>query len=101
MWSTFDNSYVRIVKITRSEGLIKNPVETEISTIKADVQPYNGGLAQKEYGLTEECQKRMYYKNNPAVTEGNSCYVDDVLYDIIYVEEWETGTVAVLKRVTP
>lgn len=75
---------------------------TVVGTAKADMQPYNGGLAQKEYGLSAECQKRLYTEPCPDITEGAgiafSAEDTQPEYDVIYAEHWEAYTMAILKR---
>lgn len=58
-FSRFYNTDVKLLKITETGAYSKTRTVTELCEVKADVQPYNGGLAAKEYGLEAECQKRV------------------------------------------
>ena len=98
MFDEFYNIDVKIFKVETSNnysGEAKDIIE--LCTIKADVQPYGGGLARKEYGLEVNCQLRMYCKNHTDVKEGNYVQIDGKNYSIVYVAPWEMGREAILK----
>lgn len=100
MTSIFERFYttsVRLFTVTEDDysGMAE---KTVLSEIMADVQPYNGGLANKEYGLEIECQKRMFCGNHKDVMEGNHAEVNGEMYRIIYVQAWELGRTAILKH---
>lgn len=66
---------------------------------KADFQPYNGGLAQREYGYDGEVTARIYTESsNGVISAGKIAVIDGVRYDVIYTEAWDMGDVALLKR---
>lgn len=73
-----------------------------IGSVGADIQPYNGGLAQKEYGLSVECQKRMYTDLCQDIMEGVGISLSEDAkapeYEVIYAEHWEDYTMAILKK---
>ena len=96
----FYNKDVKIISIKESGAYTKTPqAVTELCSFKADIQPYNGGLAAKDYGLEVECQKRMYCDFNDNLTEGNYAEAGRQRYKIIYVENWDSGAVAILQAV--
>ncbi len=65
---------------------------------KADVQPYSGGRAREQYGLDIECQMRMFCDMSDDVKVGNRVEYDGDIYDITYVQKWDSGLVAMLER---
>ena len=69
-----------------------------LSEIKADVQPYSGGRAREQYGLDIECQMRMFCDMSDDVKVGNRVEYDGDIYDITYVQKWDSGLVAMLER---
>ncbi len=95
----FYNTDVKILSIKETGAYTKTQTVTELCSIKADVQPYNGGLAAKEYGLEIECQKRMFCERNGYLTEGNYAEIGGQRYRIIYVEDWDSGATALLQAV--
>ena len=96
----FYNKDVKIISIKESGAYTKTPqAVTELCSFKADIQPYNGGLAAKDYGLEVECQKRMYCDCNDNLTEGNYAETGGQRYKIIYVENWDSGAVVILQAV--
>lgn len=90
---------VKVIQIKETGAYSKTQTVTELCSFKADVQPYNGGLAAKDYGLEIECQKRMFCDNNVHLTEGNYVETDSKRYRIIYVEEWNSGATVLLQLV--
>ena len=96
----FYNKDVKIISIKESGAYTKTQqAVTELCSFKADIQPYNGGLAAKDYGLEVECQKRMYCDCNDNLREGNYAEAGGQRYKIIYVENWDSGAVAILQAV--
>lgn len=93
----FYTSEVKIVSIRETGAYTKTQTVTELCSFKADVQPYNGGLLAKEYGLEAECQKRMFCDKNEHITEGNYAEILGQKYKIIYVTNWDFGAAAILK----
>ena len=97
-WDRFKNTDVQIVHIEKSSGIIKAPQTQALAVVRADIQPYNGGRAQTEYGIICECQKRMYCDCCEYLTERNSCVINGEIYDIVYVEHRSCGDTAILRR---
>lgn len=73
-----------------------------VKKLTADIQPYNGGLAQKEYGLTVNCQKRMYTPLCDLIVEGAGISADENAeepeYICIYAQHWDDYTMAILEK---
>ncbi len=95
----FYTQEVKLLEITETGAYTKTQTVRELCSLKADVQPYNGGLAAKDYGLETECQKRMFCDNNEHLTEGNYAETGGGRYKIIYAEPWDMGAVVILRKV--
>ena len=98
-FSRFYNTDVTIINITESGAYTRTQTVTELCSFKADTQPFSGGLLAKEYGLEEECQKRMYCDRNEHLIAGNYAQISGRRYRIIYVEEWDSYAAAILQEV--
>ncbi len=99
--SPFERFYkipVQIGKLTGGSGYIDSEKKFELlDEIRADVQPYSGGLAQNEYGFDIQCQYRMYCAQNGHLTEGNVALIKGERHLIVYVSSWEIGVEALLE----
>lgn len=100
MMSVFSRFYNKDVIIAEYEidDYTGKAEKTVLSEIKADVQPYSGGRAREEYGLDIECQMRMFCDMSNGVKVGNRVEYDGDIYDITYVQKWDSGLVAMLER---
>lgn len=58
----FYDTGVNICSVKSGSGYSDRSVkkEKQLAALTVDLQPYNGGLAEKQYGLTAECQYRMF-----------------------------------------
>lgn len=90
---------VRIISIKETGGYSDTQQITELCTLKADIQSYGGGLAEKDYGLTVECQKRMYCVQNDNLAEGNYAEANGKRYKLVYVDTDDMGAMALLREV--
>ena len=97
----FYNKSVKIIKIETGSGYSDRGRETitELAELKADIQPYGGGLAEKEYGLSEECQFRLFCNNNEHLTVGNYVESGGIRYKIIYIAVRDMGAEVLLQFV--
>lgn len=100
-FSRFYNTDVWILKITTGQGYSDRgeEIKTELAAIKADIQPRGGGLSEKNYGLSEDYQARMFCDNNEHIAVGNYAEADGQRYRIIYVAPWEFGAEVLLQFV--
>ena len=100
MTSVFNDFYDKTVIIAEYEidDYTGKTEKTVLSEIKADVQPYSGGRAREQYGLDIECQMRMFCDMLDDVKVGNRVEYDGDIYDITYVQKWDSGLVAMLER---
>ena len=98
--SVFSDFYDKTVIIAEYEidDYTGKTEKTVLSEIKADVQPYSGGRAREQYGLDIECQMRMFCDMSDDVKVGNRVEYDGNIYDITYVQKWDSGLVAMLER---
>lgn len=100
VFSVFYNADVEIGEIKGGRRYDDDGITFQkIGAFRADFQPYNGGLAEKEYGLSEEVTARIYTDEaNGILKTGRVAAIDDIRYDILYVETWEMGDVALLRQ---
>lgn len=98
--SVFNDFYDKTVIIAEYEidDYTGKTEKTVLSEIKADVQPYSGGRAREQYGLDIECQMRMFCDMSDDVKVENRVEYDGDIYDITYVQKWDSGLVAMLER---
>lgn len=102
--SFYDTSVFIMKKKPASSGYgaDENEQWETVTSTRADIQPYSGGLAQEQYGLHADCQKRMYCDVCPDITEGAGITLDENAcepeYIVTYAESWNTYTMAFLKR---
>lgn len=104
-FDVFNNAHIEVYAVKKaanngyiSKDEVKETRET-LAELDADIQPYSGGLAEKEYGLTVNCEKRMYCAPCVYIREGNFIKDGEEHYKILYAESWELGAVAVLGKV--
>jgi hypothetical protein len=80
-------------------GLVNPPMAM---MIEANVQPYSGDLAQKEYGLQADEMLRIYLDDSDRsekLTVGMICTVDKQNYTVTHVEQYsdDWGKMAILR----
>lgn len=99
-FSVFNNCTVKVGHINASDGYVDDDNEfIEDAAFEADFQPYNGGLAQKEYGVEEEVTARIYTESTDGKLKSDMiAAIHDTKYDVIYVAVWEFGEVALLRQ---
>lgn len=99
-FSVFNNCTVKIGYINTNDGYVDDDNEfIGVMTFGADFQPYNGGLAQREYGIEEEVTARIYSEpTGGKLKSGMIAEIRDTKYDVIYVAAWEFGDVALLRQ---
>lgn len=95
----FYNDSIEVIKITRGTGYDRSERLERLCTIKGDLQPYGGGLAQSEYGLTIECNMRLFCAENEHIKTGNHIEVNGLRYRIEYAVNRGLGMYALLKGV--
>ncbi len=70
-----------------------------IGTINGDLQPYSGEMAQREYGLSIECQYAFYCHNDDRIKEGVYFTEGGKTYQVAYSALWDMGCAALLREV--
>ncbi len=101
VFKRFYKDDVRIIRITDGKGYSERgkQIEEELAVIKADLQPLGGELAEREYGVTEECQMRMFCGENDCIEVGNYVEAAGRVYRIIYVAQWSPSPEVLLQFV--
>lgn len=98
-FQAFYNTSVTVGKVTGGGGY-SNPdgIFSVLGEVKADIQPYSGGLAEREYGLAEQVELQMFCDRADFIRQGNIAAVGEEKYDILYAEYWEFGAMALLRK---
>lgn len=92
--NTFD-----VLKITRGTGYDRSEKLEKLCTLTGDLQPYGGGLAQTEYGLSIDCNMRLFCGENEHIKTGNHIEANGLRYRIEYAANRSLGMLALLKGV--
>lgn len=95
----FRDTEAVIVEKSAYNSLMNTYKTTEIGTVIGDLQDYSGGMAEKEFGLTVECQKKFYCSESDLPKVGRYMKISDKFYRIEYVTRGKLGTTALLKEV--
>lgn len=100
VFSIFNNCTVKIGHITTNDGYVDDDTGfIEDAELKADFQPYNGGLALREYGIEAEVTARIYTEpSGGALKAGKIAVIDGTKYDILYVSSWELGEISLIRK---
>lgn len=98
-FKAFYDVNVNICSVKSGSGYSNRGIakETQLASLTVDLQPYNGGVANAQYGLTVECQYRMFSDTCEHIKEGNYVEYCGKLYRIVYAAKWTYGDVAILK----
>lgn len=100
VFNVFNNCTVKIGHIVTNDGYTDDDNEfIGGAEFDADFQPYNGGLAQREYGIEEEVTARIYTEpTGGKLKSGMIAAIRDTKYDVVYVAAWKFGEVALLRQ---
>lgn len=71
---------------------------TERGSIEGGLQDCSAELAEKDYGLAIECQKRFYCDHNDKVKLGRYLVISDKKYRIEHISEGKLGLELLLKE---
>lgn len=97
-FSRFYTTAVEIYRI-KSNSTYYEPAKTElVCSVLADIQPYESGLHEEEYGLRVERMMKMYCEECGDVREGNYASADGEIYRIKSVKRWNMGIEALLEK---
>lgn len=95
-FSRFYKTPVKIYRI-KSGSSYSQPAVTEfLCSVTADIQPYGGGLEEKDFGLSVKRRFKMYCGDGDNIREGDYAEFDGGRYRIISVERWNMGIAAIL-----
>ncbi len=94
----FRDTEAVIVEKGKYNSLWNTYETTEIGTVTGDLQDYSGGLAEKEYGLSLECQKKFYCSDNDVLKEGRYLKIEAQYYRIEHIAKEKLGFVLLLKE---
>ena len=98
-FSLFSDTEAKILQKSGYDDYENTYVLTEIGTVKGDMQPYGGGLAQKEYGLSVDCEYSFYCQPCSDIKEGVYLSINEKTYKVQYAAPWLLGIAALLKEV--
>ena len=70
-------------------GKIRTEPPKLLKTIVVDVQPYSSEEAQKDYGFTIECSKRIFMNIEDININTNLIKYRNKKYDIVKIIEWD------------
>lgn len=100
VFSVFNNCTVEVGTLQRGRAYGDDELKLTVEkSFGADFQPYNGGLAQREYGVEAEVSARIYAEPTDGILKsGKIAVVNGAKYDIIYVTAWEFGEIALLRQ---
>lgn len=100
VFSVFNNCTVEVGKLQRGRAYGDDKPKLSVEkSFGADFQPYNGGLAQREYGVEAEVSARIYTEpTGGALESGKIAVINGAKYDVVYVAAWEFGEVALLRQ---
>lgn len=97
VFSRFYKTPVKIFSVKQGSSY-RNEAETEqVCSILADLQPYGGGMEEKQFGLEVKRRLKMYCGDCGEIAEGGYAEADGRRYRIISVERRSMGIVAVLE----
>lgn len=71
---------------------------SELGTVIGNLQDYSGGLAEKDYGLAVECQKKFYCADNDVLKVGRYLKIGTQNYRIEHKAEGKLGLTLLLKE---
>ncbi len=69
-----------------------------VCEVTGDLQDYSGALAEKDFGLAIECQKKFYCPENDNIHSGQYFAVGTQKYRIEYVKRGKLGLTLLLKE---
>lgn len=96
----FHNTTMKIVELGNYDDYENTYADNKIiGTVTGDLQSYSGGLAEKEYGLTVECQYAFYCHTDDKIKEGAYLQNGDKFYEVVYAAPWSMGFAVLLKGV--
>lgn len=94
----FHDTTAKIVEKGNYNSLWNTYELVECGSITGDLQDYSGDLAQKDYGLAVECQKKFYCSNDDNVRAGRYLIIEGKSYRIEHIADGKLGLALLLKE---
>lgn len=98
----FNNALTQVKKSQRLKdtyGYYKDEFLITNKKYRADVQPYNSELLLKQYGISENLIKYRCFLKDKGLKIGDYVSLNNTIYLINYLEEWESHVEIILKEV--
>ena len=98
---TLHSDSIALYRPTQTTGKYGTPIAGEpelLGEVRCSIQPYSSELAQKEYGLTVQAEKRVFTLPTPWAALGNLARIGDVWYRIEAVPDDRSMAVLLLVR---
>lgn len=94
----FNNTTAVIAELGDYDDYENTYTINKLGSVDGDMQPYSGGLAEKDYGLHVECQYQFYCAQNDEIKAGRYLITGDKCYEIVYTAPWDLGIAVLLKE---
>lgn len=94
----FHDTTAKIVEKGNYNSLWNTYEPVECGSITGDLQDYSGELAQKDYGLSVECQKKFYCSTDDNVRAGRYLIIGEQSYRIEHIADGKLGLALLLKE---
>lgn len=100
VFNRFYDTPAEIGELTEGTGYLEDEETFEkYGACAVDYQPYSGGLAAREYGVTDEVTARVFSADPDGLLQVRRvAVIGGIKYDIVYAEAWEAGKMALLRR---
>lgn len=96
-FSRFYKTPVKIFRIKHGSSYREEAQTEQVCSVLADLQPYGGGMDEKQFGLEVKRGFKMYCGDCGEIAEGGYAETDGRIYRIISVQRRSMGVVAVLE----
>lgn len=97
-FAIFNNTTAVIAELGDYDDYENTYTINKLGTADGDMQPYSGSLAEKDYGLHEECQYQFYCGEHDGIKAGSYLIIGNKTYEIIYTAPWDLGITVLLKE---
>jgi hypothetical protein len=97
VFEQFYDTNVEVYRLTKSSAYSAEAETELVCMVAADIQPYDGGLTDMDFGAETVKRFKLYCAPNDNIREGGYVKAGDMLCRIIYVERRATGIMAVVR----
>ncbi len=103
VFENFNNCTAKICDVSQGDGYLDEDVSfNELGSCEGDFQPYSpysNTVDGREYGKYKDVTAKFYCKDIDGFIEaGRVAVIHNATYDILNVDSWELGKVALLKE---